>query len=65
MRNSLAAGTLLGWTVDPPRRIITFYRSGEQPVVLRGSDTLTAGDLMSDFPVPVADVFILCGFFLE
>ncbi len=63
MHRYLAAGTLLGWAVDPLLRIITVYRPGEEPLVLRGTDTLTAGDLIPDFSVPVADVFSLGGFF--
>ncbi len=65
MRSYLVAGTLLGWAVDPLQRIVTVYRPGEQPVVLRAADTLTAGDLIPDFSVVVADVFTLGGFFPE
>ena len=65
MRTYLALGTLLGWAVDPVQRIITVYRPGEEPVVLRGDDTVTAGDLIPGFSVQVADVFSLGGFFPE
>ena len=65
MHRYLTAGTLLGWAIDPLRRIVTVYRPGEVPVVLHGTDTLTAGDLIPDFSVLVDDVFTLGGFFRE
>lgn len=65
MHRYLAAGTLLGWAIDPLSRSVAVYRPGEEPVVLRGNDTLTAGDLIPDFSVVVADVFTLGGFFPE
>lgn len=65
MNRYLVAGTLLGWAVDPISRTVTVYQPGEEPVVLRGTDMLTAGDLIPDFAVSIADVFSLGGFFPE
>ena len=65
MHRYLTAGTLLGWAIDPQRRIVTVHRPGEVPVVLDGTDTLTAWDLIPDFSVLVNDVLTLGGFFRE
>ncbi len=65
MHRYLTAGTLLGWAIDPQRWIVTVHRPGEVPVVLDGTDTLTAGDLIPDFSVLVNDVLTLGGFFRE
>lgn len=63
MRRYMEAGTRLGWAIDPVAWTVTLYRPGIPPMVLRGSDTLTAGDLIPDFSVQVAEIFTLGGFF--
>jgi Uma2 family endonuclease len=52
----LDAGCRLVWVVDPETRIVTVYQGRTQAVVLRASDTLTGGDVLPGFSLPVAEV---------
>lgn len=53
----LDAGCQAVWVVDPGTRSITFYRSRSQASVLSTSDTLTGGEVVPGFSVPVQDIF--------
>jgi Uma2 family endonuclease len=45
------------WVVDPRTRTVTVYRSRSEIVVLVESDSLSGGDLLPDFSLPVAEIF--------
>ncbi len=54
-------GSRLVWIVDPEREIVTTYRPGQEgdiiARVLRIDDVLTGGDMLSDFRLPLHDLF--------
>jgi hypothetical protein len=52
----LQAGCSLVWVVDPELCTVTVYCGGEI-VVLTIADTLTGGDVLPGFAVPVDDLF--------
>jgi Uma2 family endonuclease len=54
----LQAGTSLVWLVNPTTRKVMVFRSEMDPVTLGESDTLDGGDVLPDFTVPVAELFI-------
>jgi len=45
------------WVADPGARTVTAYEPGKEPEVFHEGDTLTAGELIPGFEVPVAEVF--------
>jgi Uma2 family endonuclease len=53
----LDAGCRMVWVVDPETRIVTVYQGRTQAVVLRASDTISGGDLLPGFSLPVAEIF--------
>jgi Uma2 family endonuclease len=53
----LQAGTSLVWLVNPTTRKVMVFRSEMDPVTLGESDTLDGGDVLSNFTVPVAEIF--------
>jgi Uma2 family endonuclease len=53
----LDAGCRDVWVVDPRTRTVTIYRSRSEIVVLVESDTLSGGDLLPAFSLPVAEIF--------
>lgn len=53
----LQAGCLLVWVVDPRNRTISAYGSSGEITVLNETDTLTGGDVLPGFSVPVNDIF--------
>ena len=53
----LQAGCPLVWVVDPETRTISIYRSRSEISVLSDTDTLTGGDVLAGFSVPVGEVF--------
>lgn len=53
----LQAGCSLVWVVDPETRTISIYRSRSEITVLSETDTLTGGDVLPGFAVPVAEIF--------
>ena len=53
----LAAGTPLAWVANYEKRIILVRRPGEPSLILRDSDTLTGGDVLPGFSVPVSELF--------
>ena len=53
----LQAGSSLVWVVDPETRTISVYRTRNEIAVLDETDTLTGGDVLPGFAVPVAKIF--------
>ena len=53
----LQAGCLLVWVVDPETRTISVYHGRSEITVLAETDTLTGGDVLPGFAVPVGEVF--------
>jgi len=52
----LEDGSKMVWLVFPKQRLINTYSSDEHDI-LTETDTLTGGDLLPGFTLPVADVF--------
>ncbi len=55
-RYYLAHGVRLVWLVDPEKQLIEVYTPDDE-FVLTAADTLTGGDLLPDFTLPVRAVF--------
>ncbi len=56
MRYYIANGVKIGWLVIPEKRLIEVYTT-EREDVLTENDTLTGGDVLPGFTLPVRDVF--------
>jgi Uma2 family endonuclease len=56
-REYFAAGCKLAWVVDRKKRTVAVYTCPDTAVTLGVGDTLTGGDVLPGFAVPVADVF--------
>lgn len=54
----LQSGTCEAWMVDPQKRMVTTYRPGEVPEILRERDTLDGGETLPGFSIPVAEIFV-------
>lgn len=54
----LDAGTRLVWVIEPRSRTVTEYRSSSEVRVLREPDMLEAGNVVPDFQLPVAELFV-------
>jgi Uma2 family endonuclease len=52
----LQHGTRLVWLIFPAQRIIEVYTLDEVEILIEG-DSLTGGDVLPGFSMPVADVF--------
>ena len=59
LREYFEAGTRLVWYVNPPTRSVLVYTSPEASQRLGEADTLTGGEVLPGFAVPVAEVFRL------
>ena len=55
-RDYQAAGCLLVWVVDPKRETVAVH-TATGVVTLTVADTLTGGDVLPGFTLPVADIF--------
>lgn len=53
----LQTGARAVWVVNPRRRTVTVHRPNLPPEMLREVDTLSGGDVVSDFSCSVSDVF--------
>jgi Uma2 family endonuclease len=53
----LQAGCTMVWVVDPEDRTVTVHRSRQDAVVLTTADTLSGGDVLPEFSMPVAEIF--------
>jgi Uma2 family endonuclease len=51
----LSAGVQLVWVIDPHRRKVSVYE-GDSLVRLNGQDTLTGGDVLPGYRIPVAEL---------
>jgi len=49
MNEWVANGAQLAWLIDPDTRTVEVYRPGQEPEVLSGVDSVTAGDPLSGF----------------
>jgi Uma2 family endonuclease len=61
LRHKLAeyfeAGVLVVWVLDPARRTVRVHSAPNHVVELREGDTLTGGDVLPGFTVPVVELF--------
>ena len=55
-RYFLANGTRLFWLVNPEKRLVEVYAADDEQV-LNDGDTLSGGEVLPGFAMPVADVF--------
>jgi Uma2 family endonuclease len=55
----LAAGCLAVWVVEPKKQTITVYDNRHTVVRLRSTDSLSGGDVLPGFSVPVAELFAI------
>lgn len=54
----LLDGVKLIWLVDPKlKQFIIYSPEGDSPITLKGDTTLTGGDVLSGFSVPLRDLF--------
>jgi Uma2 family endonuclease len=53
----LQAGCPVVWVVDPETRTVAVYRSLQEITILTVAETLTGGDVLPGFSVPVAEIF--------
>ena len=56
-----AAGCRLVWLVDPRTRTIAVYTSVAKPIVVTEKQTLTCGDVLPGFRLPLRKLFGLLG----
>jgi len=57
----LQYGSRLVWIIDPEKRIVVVYRKGEGSsivsIYLTADETLTGGDVLTDFRLPLNELF--------
>jgi Uma2 family endonuclease len=56
-REYFAAGCKLAWVVDRRTATVGVFTAPDAGIVLAAGDTLTGGDVLPGFAVPVADIF--------
>ena len=54
----LAAGCPMVLVINPRRRTLTVHRPGQQPLVLRETNTFEASEVVPGFKCPVAAIFV-------
>lgn len=54
---SISAGAVEVWVIDPRTRQLTVHRAGAQPVVLDEQDVLEGGDLLPGFLLPLSRLY--------
>ncbi len=54
----LDTGLHLGWVIEPRRRTVTEWMSDRTARVLTETDDLDGGDVLPDFRLPVAEMFL-------
>jgi len=57
IRLYLSAGVKQVWQADPSFRTVAVHHTGVQPVTFNADETLTGGDDLPGFSVPVASLF--------
>jgi Uma2 family endonuclease len=50
-------GAQLVWIVDPAMQEVRVFKSAKENDLLRASDTLSGGDVLPSFSVPVTEIF--------
>lgn len=53
----LQAGCAMVWVVQPATHTVAIHRRGIQAVLLTPADTLTGGDVLPEFSMPVTRIF--------
>jgi len=53
----LEAGCSAVWVVDPGDRTVAVHHRGSKVVILTADDSLTGGDVLPDFSMPVGKIF--------
>jgi Uma2 family endonuclease len=53
----LEAGCRAVWVVDPKTRTVSVYHSPNEAAILAASETLSGGEVLPGFSVPVAEIF--------
>ena len=56
MAEYIAHGARLGWLIDPRNRSVAIYRTGQEPEVLEGPETLSGEDVMPGFEFRVREL---------
>jgi Uma2 family endonuclease len=56
-REYFEAGVKLFWSVDPQNRVVTVYASPEDGQEFGEFDTLTGGEVLAGFSLPIAELF--------
>ena len=54
----LAAGTRVAWVVNPKSQTVTVYDSPSTFRILHINDSVTGGDLLPGFTLPLREIFI-------
>ena len=57
LKDYFRAGVSLVWFVDCDQRTVAIYTSPADPVVLDASATLTGGEVLPGFELPLAELF--------
>jgi Uma2 family endonuclease len=57
LRDYFAAGVRLVWYIDPPTRSARAYTAVDQSTEISESGTLTGGDVLPGFELPLAELF--------
>jgi Uma2 family endonuclease len=55
----LNAGVPLVWLVDPEMETVTVFERGKAPLLLSADQTLTGGDILPGFELPVRSIFVV------
>ena len=55
----LNAGVTLVWLVDPEMETVTVFERGKAPLLLTADQTLTGGDILPGFELPVRSIFVV------
>ena len=53
----LQSGTRVVWVLDPRPRTLTVHAAGEMPRIFRPEETLTGGDILPGFELPMLRIF--------
>jgi Uma2 family endonuclease len=51
------AGVPLIWVVDPRAETVTVLVLGQEPLILKATDTLDGGEVLPDFRIAIAEIF--------
>jgi Uma2 family endonuclease len=51
------AGVPLIWVVDPRAETVTVLALGQEPLIMKATDTLDGGEVLPDFRIAIAEIF--------